>query len=81
MSRRTSRTRTSQARKQPFLQVVSGNPTPAELAAVTVLLTALSRAETEPQPPPAAGGWTDLSLRITRLPAPGPGAWRNSAWR
>ena len=36
-----------QPRQQPFLQIVSGNPTPAELAAVTVLLTALSRAEPE----------------------------------
>jgi hypothetical protein len=66
---------------EPFLQVVSGDPTPAELAAVTVLLTALTRAGGADQQRPApAGGWTDLSLRIRRLPPPGPGAWRNSAW-
>jgi hypothetical protein len=64
---------------EPFLQVVSGDPTPAELAAVTVLLTALTRAAGESEPAPA-GGWSDLSLRIRRMPPPGPGAWRNSAW-
>jgi Acyl-CoA carboxylase epsilon subunit len=66
--------------EQPFLQVVSGDPTPAELAAVTVLLTALTRAGGESEQPRPAGGWSDLSLRIGRPPAPGPGAWRNSTW-
>jgi hypothetical protein len=66
--------------EQPFLRVVSGDPTPAELAAVTVLLTALTRARTEPERPAPAGGWSDLSLRIRRMPPPGPAAWRNSAW-
>jgi hypothetical protein len=66
--------------EQPFLQVVSGEPTPAELAAVTVLLTALTRAGGKSERPAPAGGWSDLSLRIRRMPPPGPGAWRNSSW-
>jgi hypothetical protein len=66
--------------QQPFLRVVSGNPTPAELAAVTVLLTARARAAAAPEDPAPAGGWSDLTLRIRRMPPPGPGAWRNSAW-
>ena len=66
--------------EQPFLQVVSGDPTPAELAAVTVLLTVLTRGGGKSEQPAPASGWTDLSLRIRRMPPPGPGAWRNSAW-
>ncbi|HEU5268870.1 MAG TPA: acyl-CoA carboxylase subunit epsilon [Jatrophihabitans sp.] len=64
---------------RPVLRVVRGEPTPEELAAVTVVLTALARRGPKPAAPPA-GGWSDLSLRIRRIPAPGPGAWRNSAW-
>jgi len=66
--------------EEPFLQVVSGHPTPAELAAVTVLLTALTRAGGGSEQPARTGGWSNLSLRIRRMPPPGPGAWRNSAW-
>lgn len=65
---------------EPFLRVVSGDPTPDELAAVTVVLAALARSGERPTSPPPAGGWTDLSLRIRRVPAPGPGAWRSAAW-
>ena len=64
---------------QPALRIVRGEPTPDELAAVTVLLTALARAGSAAQPP-SPSGWIDLSLRLRRTPAPGPGAWRNSAW-
>ncbi|MFL6164211.1 MAG: acyl-CoA carboxylase subunit epsilon [Jatrophihabitantaceae bacterium] len=69
----------SQADNEPFLRIVSGDPSPAELAAVTVVLTALARGGARSDLP-TAGGWSDLSLRIRRVPAPGPGAWRNSAW-
>ena len=62
----------------PLLRIVSGEPTAAELAALTVVLTALAGTAEAPEQP--AGGWADLSLRIRRMPAPGPGAWRNSAW-
>jgi hypothetical protein len=65
--------------EQPVLRIVRGEPTPDELAAVTVVLTALSRRDPEPVAA-SAGGWSDLSLRIRRIPAAGPGAWRNSAW-
>jgi len=65
---------------EPFLRIVRGDPTPAELAAVTVVLTSLARAGTVAQPPPPSG-WSDLSLRLPRMSAPGPGAWRNSTWR
>jgi len=65
--------------EQPFLRVVSGNPTPDELAALTVLLATAGQ-PAEADDPAATTGWGDLSLRLRRLPAPGPGAWRSSAW-
>ena len=65
---------------RPALRIVSGDPTPEELAAVTVVLTALSRAAAQPEQTSPAGGWSDLSLRIPRMPAPGPGAWRHATW-
>jgi Acyl-CoA carboxylase epsilon subunit len=64
---------------RPVLRIVRGDPTPDELAAVTVLLAALARSGSAAQPAPPSG-WTDLSLRLRRTPMPGPGAWRNSAW-
>jgi hypothetical protein len=40
------------------LSVVRGNPTPEELAALLVVLTAVRRVPDEPEPPPAAvSGW------------------------
>ncbi|MGW2827332.1 acyl-CoA carboxylase subunit epsilon [Streptomyces sp. NPDC001443] len=45
-------------RRTAPLSVLRGNPTPEELAALLVVLTALSRAPDEPDPPPAAErGW------------------------
>jgi hypothetical protein len=64
----------------PVLRIVSGNPTDAELAAVTAVLLSLAAtdaAEGSNRPT----GWSDLSLRLRRpLPA-GPDAWRNSRWQ
>jgi len=70
---------TADGSDEPFLRIVRGDPTPDELAAITVALSVLTRRDPERASPPA-GGWSDLSLRIRRIPAPGPGAWRNSAW-
>lgn len=65
---------------RPVLRIVSGNPSPAEIAAVTVVLTALAGGADEGPEPAPIGGWSDLSLRLRRPLPPGPGAWRNSAW-
>ncbi len=70
----------SAAEEQPVLRIISGNPTPEEIAAVTVVLTALSGGGGAPAEPAELGGWSDLSLRLRRPLPPGPGAWRNSAW-
>jgi Acyl-CoA carboxylase epsilon subunit len=66
---------------EPAFSVTAGNPTADELAAVTALLLAIARSRTVAAPPPhQAGGWADPALRLRRPLAPGPGAWRASAW-
>lgn len=66
----------------PALRVVSGSPTPEELAVVTALVAAAAgRGE-----PPAStgghvrGGWSDPAARHRRPLIPGPNAWRASGW-
>ncbi|MFI0353745.1 acyl-CoA carboxylase subunit epsilon [Actinomadura sp. 9N407] len=68
---------------KPFLQIVRGDATPEEVAALVAVLTARARAN-------AVGGgtgerrvsrWADRA-RLVRDPAArprGPGAWRDSA--
>jgi hypothetical protein len=62
------------------LRIINGNPTPEELAAVTVVLTALSGGGDAGPTPVIAGGWADPALRLRRPIPPGPGAWRASVW-
>jgi acyl-CoA carboxylase epsilon subunit len=64
----------------PLLEVVAGQPTAEELAALTAALSAMlaarQRAASRRQP---AGGWADRS-RLLRTPQrPGPQGWRRSA--
>ncbi|MGH3395555.1 MAG: acyl-CoA carboxylase subunit epsilon [Streptosporangiaceae bacterium] len=63
---------------RPRLTIVSGQLTPEETAAVTVVLTALlSQPTAEARPVPSQ--WSARS-RFLRAPVtPGPGAWRASA--
>jgi Acyl-CoA carboxylase epsilon subunit len=66
----------------PYLQVVRGDATPEEIAALVGTLTALAAARasaaTATRPGPASG-WTDRS-RLLRTPVhPSPGGWRRSA--
>ena len=68
----------------PLFSVVSGHPSPEELAALTAVvatrLAARQRAAVS-QPParPARSAWLDRAA-LTRAPLrPGPGAWRRSA--
>ncbi len=65
--------------ERPVLRVVGGNPTPEEVAVLTVVLTALGGAPAAPAPAPVTGGWADPSRRLRRPLAPGPGAWSASA--
>lgn len=63
-----------------FLQVVRGDPTPEEVAALVAVLTARARATSSSTPRPRRSPWSDPARRL-RQPLPhGPGAWRASAF-
>lgn len=65
----------------PVLRVVSGEPDPAELAALVAVLTARASAAADPPVGPTSA-WGDRSRAVRAGPAPehGPGAWRASGW-
>jgi len=65
---------------RPVLRVIRGDATPEEIAALLVVVAARARAvPAAPEPRPDAA-WSDRA-QIMRAPvAPGPGAWRASAW-
>ncbi|GLW67624.1 hypothetical protein Arub01_58670 [Actinomadura rubrobrunea] len=64
----------------PFLQVVRGDATPEEVAALVAVLTARARAAAAAaaeRSGPSASRWADRSRMMRRpLPDRGPGAWR-----
>lgn len=61
----------------PVIRVVRGNPTPAQLAALTVVLAAADGGSESGQP--ARTLWTNRSRYARPRPAVGPGGWRASA--
>jgi hypothetical protein len=61
----------------PVLRVISGSPTPEELAVVTALMAASGGGE-EPAPRVRRGGWNDPQALHRREIVPGPNAWRSS---
>jgi hypothetical protein len=66
--------------ERPLLRVVTGSPTPEELAILTAVVTAAA-ARSEPEPPQRVrrGGWGDPAARLRQPLLPGPNAWRASA--
>ncbi|HJQ03387.1 MAG TPA: acyl-CoA carboxylase subunit epsilon [Jatrophihabitans sp.] len=68
------------ADSRPVLRIVAGNPTDAELAAVTAVLLSRAAGTGTADPPTRPTGWSDLSLRLRQPPPAGPDAWRNSRW-
>lgn len=70
-----------QATRPPVVTVVSGSPTPEELAAIVTVLAALSgggRGTVEPRSDrPRVGGWKSYVRTLRRDAFPGPGAWRH----
>ncbi|MCW2864140.1 MAG: hypothetical protein JWP48_5848 [Actinoallomurus sp.] len=63
----------------PFLQVVRGDPTPEEIAALVTVLTARARAAAKPGPSQRRSAWADPSRRLRRPLPHSPGSWRDSA--
>jgi hypothetical protein len=66
---------------RPLLTVQRGEPTAAELAALTVVVDALVRSgQQHPEPERHAGSRWAAKERLVRPPLrPGPGTWRTSA--
>jgi hypothetical protein len=64
------------------IKVERGTPTPEELAAVVALVQARAAAAgTVADGPAPLDTWADPARNVPGpVPAPGPGAWRASAW-
>jgi Acyl-CoA carboxylase epsilon subunit len=62
---------------RPLLRVVRGEPSAEELAALTVVVAALSQRRERRRVVPV-GGWADFGARHRRPLRPGPGGWRAS---
>jgi hypothetical protein len=69
------------ADRRPVLRIVKGEPTPEELAALTVLLAAASAAQAEDDQPERRGGWADPAHRLRQPLFPAPGAWQAAVRR
>ena len=64
---------------EPILQVVKGDPTPEELAALVTVVAARAAAPAATPEPERASNWATY-WRNARTPfRPGPGRWRASA--
>jgi hypothetical protein len=63
--------------ERPLLQVVRGEPTAEELAALIAVVTARTTTAALPVRPPSV--WADPARKVRRPLSPGPGAWRRSA--
>ena len=63
--------------QRPLLRVVTGEPTAEELAALTVVVAAMSQRRTRRRPTPV-GAWSAYADRHRRPLRSGPGGWRAS---
>lgn len=68
----------------PVVTVVSGAPTPEELAAVVTVLSAAAGGAGRADDPgevrtdrPRVGGWKSYGRTLRRAVQPGPGAWHH----
>lgn len=68
----------------PVVEVVSGSPTPEELAAIVTVVAAGSSSGASAGPTsdrPRAGGWKSYWRTVRREHRPGPGAWVHAVRR
>ncbi len=63
---------------RPLLRVVRGNPSDAELAALTAVVAAASAVRTPKAAAPRRSWWGDRASALRHPPHPGDGAWRAS---
>jgi hypothetical protein len=63
--------------QRPLLRVVRGEPTAEELAALTVVVAALSQRRSRRRVTPV-GGWASPADTHRSVLQPGPGGWRAS---
>jgi len=71
---------TETAVPQPLLQIVKGDPTPEELAALVAVVSARAAAAPAPAPAPDhASDWASYWRNLRRPLQHGPGRWRASA--
>lgn len=64
----------------PLFQVVAGNPTPEEVAALAVVVLGMKGNDDDAGRPAPSRAWIRRNqLRLG--PRPGPGSWRRSALR
>jgi Xaa-Pro aminopeptidase len=61
--------------QRPLLRVVGGEPSAEELAALTVVIAALSRGRARRRPAPV-GAWASYADAHRRPLQAGPGGWR-----
>jgi hypothetical protein len=62
---------------EPLLRVVRGEPSAEELAALTVVVAALSQRRPRRRPTPV-GAWASRADAVRPAVQPGPGGWRAS---
>jgi hypothetical protein len=69
----------SDPENRPLLRVVRGNPSDAELAALTAVVAAASTAKAPEKPKRRTSWWGDHAASLSKPVHPGEGAWRASA--
>jgi len=65
---------------RPPLQLVRGDASPEEVAALLAVLSAASAGDDAKPAPRHTSQWASRERGVRRPLQPGPGAWRASAW-
>lgn len=82
----TAQTEPSPEERRALFRVIRGEPTDAEVAALTVVLAAVaaSASASAADPPTGAGtrsAWSEPAAQLRTPLTAGSGAWRTSTWR
>ena len=68
----------SEPTKGPVLRVVSGSPSPDEVAVVVSVLSAVAAGAAPAPEPVRLNSWSNRARQLRRRPAPGSTTWRDS---